>query len=68
MGIREMLMGTYALAWLFVVLLTAWRTGSVPAELWAGLGVGEGALLALFRADDALRRQREQLRRRDRED
>lgn len=56
-GIRELLMLLYGVAWLAVVLLTAWRTGAVPAELWAGLGVGEGALMALFRADEALRQR-----------
>lgn len=57
-GIREVLMAIYAVAWLIVVVLTAWRTGTVPAELWAGLGIGEGALMAIFRGDEALRRRR----------
>jgi hypothetical protein len=56
-GIREVLMAVYAVAWLVVVVLTAWRTGEVPAELWAGLGIGEGALMAIFRGDEALRRR-----------
>lgn len=47
----------YGGAWCFVVAVTAWRTGYVPPELWAGLGVGEGALMAIFRADEALRRR-----------
>lgn len=49
--IRDLLLGVYALAWLVVVLITAWRTGTVPAELWAVLGVGCGALIAVFRTD-----------------
>lgn len=56
-GIRELLMLLYGVVWCFVVAITAWRTGEVPAELWAGLGVGEGALMAIFRADEALRRR-----------
>jgi len=56
--IREALMVVFAAAWLFVVVLTAWRTGTVPAELWAVLGVGEGALLAVFRTERYLGRRR----------
>jgi hypothetical protein len=56
-GIREVLMGIYAAVWAVVVLLTAWRTGDVQPELWAGLGIGEGALMAIFRGDEALRRR-----------
>ena len=41
-GIRELLMGIYAVVWAVVVLLTAWRVGEVAPELWALLGVGEG--------------------------
>lgn len=57
--IQALLMGLYAVVWGVVVLITAWRTGEVPTGLWAGLGVGEGALMALFRGDAALRHQRE---------
>ena len=57
-GIRELLMGIYAVVWAVVVLLTAWRAGEVAPELWALLGVGEGALMALFRGDEAIRRRR----------
>lgn len=47
--IRDVLMVVYAGGWLFAVIMTQWRTGTVPAELWMGLGIGEGALLAVFR-------------------
>ena len=49
--IREVLLVIHAAAWLVVVLLTAWRTGQVPAELWAALPLGLGAIMAAFRAD-----------------
>lgn len=58
MAIRDMLMLVYAAAWLAVILLTAWRTGTVPPELWAALGVGTGALVAVFKGDEALQRRR----------
>jgi hypothetical protein len=51
--IRDALMLVYGTAWLAVVIITAVRTGVVPAELWAVLGVGEGALLAIFKADES---------------
>lgn len=57
--IRDVLLGVYALAWLFVVAVTVWRTGTVPAELWAVLGVGAGALIAVFRTDDRLSRRKD---------
>lgn len=56
--VRDVLMVIYAAAWLFVVILTAWRTGGVPPELWAVLGVGEGGLLAVFRAEPYIGRRR----------
>lgn len=49
--IRDVLLGVFATAWLAVVLITAWRTGTVPAELWAVLGVGAGGIVAVFRTD-----------------
>lgn len=49
--IREILLGVHAIAWLVVVLITAWRTGEVPAELWAVLPLGVGAIIGAFRAD-----------------
>lgn len=49
--IRDILLAFYAVGWLAVVLVTVWRTGAVPPELWAVLGVGVGALLAAFRVD-----------------
>jgi hypothetical protein len=57
MGIRDVLLLVFAAAWLAVILLTAWRTGYVPAELWAVLGVGTGGLIAVFRADSRGRRR-----------
>ena len=56
MSVRDLLLLGYFGVWALVVGITAWSTrGQVPAELWAALGVGEGALMALFRGDDALR-------------
>lgn len=52
--IREILLGVHASAWLVVVLITAWRTGEVPAELWAVLPLGVGAIIGAFRADKAI--------------
>lgn len=53
--IREILLGVHATAWLVVVLITVWRTGEVPAELWAVLPFGVGAIMAAFRADGMIR-------------
>jgi hypothetical protein len=50
--VRDALMLVYGTAWLAVVLVTAWRDGVIPPELWAALGVGEGALIAIFKADE----------------
>jgi hypothetical protein len=50
--IRDVLLLVYGLGWLAVLLVTVWRTGTVPAELWAVLGLGIGGILAAFRADD----------------
>lgn len=52
--IREILLGVHAIAWLVVVLITAWRTGDVPAQLWAVLPLGVGAIIGAFRADNAI--------------
>lgn len=49
--IRDVLLGVYALAWLVVVILTAWRRGEVDPVLWATLGVGVGVILGIFKAD-----------------
>jgi hypothetical protein len=54
--IRDILLAVYAVGWLAVVLVTVWRTGTVPAELWAALGVGVGGLLAAFKVDGTVRR------------
>lgn len=48
--IREILLGVHATAWLVVILITAWRTGEVPAQLWAVLPLGVGAIIGAFRA------------------
>lgn len=50
--IRDVLLGVYALAWLFVVILTAWRTGEIDPVLWAALGAGVGVIMGIFRVDD----------------
>lgn len=52
--IREILLGIHAIAWLVVIVITAWRTGEVPAELWAVLPLGVGAIIGAFRADSAI--------------
>lgn len=54
-GVREVLMVIYGAVWALVVLLIAWRTQDlhdIPNGLLAALGVGEGALMAAFRADE----------------
>lgn len=56
--IRDVLLLVFATAWLVVVLITAWRTGTVPAELWAVLGVGAGGIVAVFRTDAYVGRRR----------
>jgi hypothetical protein len=56
--VRDVLLGVHAAAWLVVVLLTAWRTGEVPAELWAVLPLGVGAIMGAFRADGMIRRRK----------
>lgn len=51
LGVREVLMVLYALVW--AILLVAWslRTGQwPPPEMFATLGVGEGALMMMFAA------------------
>lgn len=49
MQIRDLILGCFMVGWIAVTIITAWKTGSVPAELWAVPGVGIGALMALFR-------------------
>lgn len=56
--VRDVLLGVHAAAWLVVVLITAWRTGEVPAELWAALPLGVGAIMGAFRADAMIRKRR----------
>jgi hypothetical protein len=51
--IRDVLLGVFAAAWLIVMVITAWRTGGIPPELWLTLGIGAGGILAVFRADDS---------------
>jgi hypothetical protein len=50
--IRNVLLGIYAIAWLFVMIITEWRTGTIPPELWLYLGIGAGGLLGIFRAEE----------------
>lgn len=58
-GVREFVMVTYAAIWSFVVIVITWRTGEVPPpELWAALGVGEGALIAVFKTEERVGRHR----------
>lgn len=56
--VRDVLLVIYATAWLVTVVITAWRTGTVPPELWAALGVGSGGLIAVFKTDDYVGRRR----------
>lgn len=49
MQIRDVVLGVFMVGWTTVTIITAWKTGAVPAELWAVPGVGIGALMALFR-------------------
>lgn len=49
MQIRDVILGCFMVGWIAVTIITAWKSGSVPAELWAVPGVGIGALMALFR-------------------
>lgn len=49
MQIRDIILGCFMVGWIAVTIITAWKSGSVPAELWAVPGVGIGALMALFR-------------------
>ncbi len=53
MQIRDVILACFMAGWVVVTIITAWRTGTVPAELWAVPGVGIGALMALFRTTDA---------------
>jgi hypothetical protein len=53
-AIRDLLLALFGAVWGFVVIMTVARTGTVPAELWATLGIGVGGILAAFRTDDRL--------------
>ena len=57
MQIRDVILGCFMVGWIAVTIITAWKTGSVPAELWAVPGVGIGALMALFRNSDGTTNQ-----------
>lgn len=50
--IRDVLLGVYALAWLIVVSLTAWRDREIDPVLWAALGAGIGVIMGIFRVDE----------------
>lgn len=52
--VRDVLLVIFAAVWAVVVVITLWRSGTVPAELWAVLGIGVGGILAAFRTDDRL--------------
>lgn len=54
MQIRDVILGCFMVGWIAVTIITAWKSGSVPAELWAVPGVGIGALMALFRDGKAV--------------
>jgi len=57
MNVRNVVLVVFVTVWAFVVGLSAWRTSNVPAELWAVLGLGLGAVLTVFaKADGAARR------------
>lgn len=56
--IRDALLGLFGIVWAVVVLIAAFRHGTVPAELWAVLGVGAGGLVAVFRTDAYVGRRR----------
>lgn len=57
-GTRELVMLLYALVWGVILTAISLRTGQwPPAEAWATLGIGEGALMAAFRVDEAWRRK-----------
>jgi hypothetical protein len=58
MGVRDILLLIHGAAWLIVVVITALKTGEVPAELWAVLGVGCGGIVAVFRTDDYVGKRR----------
>lgn len=55
--IRDALLALFGLVWGVVVVVTVIRTGTVPAELWATLGLGVGGILAAFRTDDRFSRR-----------
>ena len=44
----------YAAGWLFTMIITVLRTGTIPPEMWLYLGIGAGGLLGVFKADDQL--------------
>ena len=50
--IRDILLGVYAIAWLIVISLTAWRDKDIDPVLWAALGGGVGVIMGIFRVDD----------------
>lgn len=52
MQIRDVILGCFMVGWIAVTIITAWKTGSVPAELWAVPGIGIGTLMAVFRNSD----------------
>lgn len=60
--IKNVILGVYATAWLFVMIITVWRTGAIPPELWLYLGIGTGTLLGIFQAENKVTQRREDRR------
>lgn len=59
MGVRDLLMLLFAAVWGIVVIVTALtHRGDVPPALWTVLGVGEGAIMGIFRAEPYVGRTR----------
>jgi hypothetical protein len=57
-GTRELVMLLYAGVWGIILTVLSIQSGQwPPPEAWATLGIGEGALMAAFRVDEAWRRR-----------
>ena len=54
--VRDALLAIHALAWGIAVVISAFRTGSVPPEMWGILPFGVGAILAAFKVESYHRR------------
>lgn len=51
-AVRDIVLIIYSVTWGIAVTISMLRTGTVPPELLAALGVGVGAILGVFRLDD----------------